>query len=231
MTPHGESPREGDFCRPGGGVGKRLPQLSDKLKTCRHEEAEWTEPGSAEARRGLEFRPLRVSTTMTPHGESPREGDFCRPGGGVVKGVGKRLPQLSDKLKTRRHEEAEWTEPGSAEARKSVGNSPSQGQHHHDAPRRKSPRRRLLPAWRRRGKRRWKEASSTLGQVKNLPPRRGGESGWLFLPCFLSGKVTCDHEAAAERCGHLCAGIQHGRIRVVIPAGRPEDDEIGGTAR
>jgi len=112
-----------------------------------------------------------------------------------------------------------------------VGISPSQGQHHHDAPRRKSPRRRLLPARRRRGKRRWKEASSTLGQVKNLPPRRGGESGWLFLPCFLSGKVTCDHEAAAERCGHLCAGIQHGRIRVVIPAGRPEDDEIGGTAR
>jgi len=221
---------------PGGAAGKAAggwkgyPQLSDKLKTCRHEEAEWTEPGSAEARRALEFRPLRVSTTMTPHGESPREGDFCRPGGAAGKAAGgwKGYPQLSDKLKTCRHEEARAGIGGSSTR---VGISPSQGQHHHDAPRRKSPRRRLLPARRRRGKRRWKEASSTLGQVKNSPPRRGGESGWLFLPCFLSGKVTCDHEAAAERCGHLCAGIQHGRIRVVIPAGRPEDDEIGGTAR
>jgi hypothetical protein len=39
------------------------------------------EPGSAEARRALEFRPPEVGTTNTSHGESPREGDFCRPGG------------------------------------------------------------------------------------------------------------------------------------------------------
>jgi len=56
-------------------------QLPDKLKTCRHEEAEWREPGSAEARRALEFRPARFCTANTPHGEIPREGDFCRPGG------------------------------------------------------------------------------------------------------------------------------------------------------
>jgi hypothetical protein len=41
---------------------------------------EHTQPGSAEARRALEFRPLEVRTANTPHGESPREGDFCRPG-------------------------------------------------------------------------------------------------------------------------------------------------------
>jgi hypothetical protein len=44
------------------------------------------EPGSAEARRALEFRPARVGTTIPPHGESPREGDFCRPGGAGTDG-------------------------------------------------------------------------------------------------------------------------------------------------
>jgi len=113
---------------------------------------------------------------MTPHGESPREGDFCRPGGGVTEtakgkaaGGWKGYRQLSDKLKTCRHEEAEGV---------------------------------------------------------------GGFSFPVsFFPGFFSGKVACDHAAAAERRNHLCAGIQHGRIRVVIPAGRPEDDEIGGPAR
>jgi len=39
------------------------------------------EPGLAEARRALEFRPAEVCPANTPNGESPREGDFCRPGG------------------------------------------------------------------------------------------------------------------------------------------------------
>jgi hypothetical protein len=46
----GEIPREGDFCRPGGERlrdGRQgLPQLPDKLKTCRHEGGDG-EPGGA----------------------------------------------------------------------------------------------------------------------------------------------------------------------------------------
>jgi len=44
------------------------------------------EPGSAEARRALEFRPARVCAAKRPDGESPREGDFCRPGGAMLNG-------------------------------------------------------------------------------------------------------------------------------------------------
>ena len=64
-------------------------------------------------------------------------------------------------------------EPGSAEARQSVGISPCQGSNHQNALRRKSPRRRLLPARRHMISGRSAQAPSTLGQVKNLPPRQG----------------------------------------------------------
>ena len=37
--------------------------------------------------KALEFRPEEDCTANTPHGESPREGDFCRPGGGMGGGA------------------------------------------------------------------------------------------------------------------------------------------------
>jgi len=127
-------------------------QLPDKLKTCRHEEAEWREPGSAEARKSVGIsprprsaQPIRL-TAKVPAKETSA-GQSC--GHEAVRGGERRCEgqrQLPDKLKTCRHEEAEWREPGSAEARRALEFRPAQGLHSQYASRRKSPRRRLLPA-------------------------------------------------------------------------------------
>jgi hypothetical protein len=71
--------------RDGRPVMRGLRQRSDKLKTCRHEERDGgsTRVGSRDRLKLDErwnFALSGLASSMTPHGESPREGDFCRPG-------------------------------------------------------------------------------------------------------------------------------------------------------
>ena len=47
---------------------------------------------------------------------------------------------------------------------------------------------------------------------------------------LVSGDVTGDDAAAAERGGNLRGRIEHGFAGVGMPRGRPDDDEIGETA-
>ena len=73
--------------------------------------------------------------------------------------------------------------------------------HHHAAKRRKSPRRRLLPA--RRSSDPWTQstASSTHGQVSNLPPQGGGVASRdrLKLDERWNFALTRSHHHAAKR--------------------------------
>ena len=77
---------------------KTYPTGSGRAGSWKLDTNESGEPGSAEARRALEFRPARIRTTNRPHGESPREGDFCRPGAAVPYGVARRIGQVRKRI-------------------------------------------------------------------------------------------------------------------------------------
>jgi len=77
-------------------------QLPDKLKTCRHVDPKEGEPGSAEARRALEFRPQTVAAASAQMAKFPAQETSAGPADGGRR-TAKGPRQLPDKLKTCRH--------------------------------------------------------------------------------------------------------------------------------